>query len=61
MEFFRLCMGISFSWLNLVYKFNLEALSLWMTELKIKLIEKDMAYGALLFHAPLFVRGLQGK
>ena len=56
-----LYMGISFSWLKLVYKFNLEVLSLWTTKLKIKLIEKEMTYVALLFHAPLFARGLQGK
>ena len=45
----------------LVCNFNLKILSLWTTESKFKLFEKEMVYGALLFHAPLFVRGLQGK
>ena len=39
----------------------LEFVVLWKIESKIKPFEDEMAWGDLLFHSPLFTRGLQGK
>ena len=47
-----------FSGSNIICNFTFEIMLLWTTESKIKSFEKVMTYGALLFHSPLFVRGL---